>query len=124
MKKEPAVITELRKKEDGLINDARKLVESYPRVPITVDCVIFGFDENELKVLLIHKNNMKSLLASIPVVNRNYFALDDIAVPRVNVRTTIDTYPELNAAFNDALTVKEEIKNKFLGRLSRRIRRK
>jgi 8-oxo-dGTP diphosphatase len=25
-------------------------------VPITVDCVIFGFDENELKVLLIRSD--------------------------------------------------------------------
>jgi len=33
--------------------DARALVSSYPTVPLTVDCVIFGFDENSLKVLLI-----------------------------------------------------------------------
>ena len=39
--------------ERDLIKDVYKLVESYPRVPITVDCVIFGFDNNELKVLLI-----------------------------------------------------------------------
>lgn len=42
--------------EKELIRDVRKLVESYPRVPITVDCVIFGFDENELKVLLIRSD--------------------------------------------------------------------
>jgi 8-oxo-dGTP diphosphatase len=40
----------------GLIKDVHKLVASYPRVPITVDCVIFGFDENELKVLLIRSD--------------------------------------------------------------------
>ncbi len=39
-----------------LIEDVNKLVASYPRVPITVDCVIFGFDENELKVLLIRSD--------------------------------------------------------------------
>lgn len=39
-----------------LIKDVFKLVESYPRVPITVDCVIFGFDNNELKVLLIRSD--------------------------------------------------------------------
>ena len=39
-----------------LIEDVHKLVASYPRVPITVDCVIFGFDENELKVLLIRSD--------------------------------------------------------------------
>lgn len=39
-----------------LIKDVHKLVESYPRVPITVDCVIFGFDNNELNVLLIRSD--------------------------------------------------------------------
>jgi len=45
-----------RAKSGGLIKSAEKLVSSYPRVPITVDCVIFGFDENELKVLLIRSD--------------------------------------------------------------------
>src|SRR5437588_10604342 len=27
----------------------------YPRAPLTVDCVVFGFDEGELKVLLIER---------------------------------------------------------------------
>ena len=46
------------KSEQGrtLIIDVHQLVESYPRVPITVDCVIFGFDNNELKVLLIRSD--------------------------------------------------------------------
>src|SRR4051795_3890643 len=39
-----------------LIEDVHKLVASYPALPITVDCVIFGFDENELKVLLIRSD--------------------------------------------------------------------
>ena len=39
-----------------LIKDVHQLVESYPKVPITVDCVIFGFDNNELKVLLIRSD--------------------------------------------------------------------
>lgn len=42
--------------QKSLIKDVQKLVASYPRVPITVDCVIFGFDENELKVLLIRSD--------------------------------------------------------------------
>jgi 8-oxo-dGTP diphosphatase len=29
--------------------DAIKLVQTYPTVPLTVDCVIFGFDDNSLK---------------------------------------------------------------------------
>ena len=36
-----------------LVKDAIQLVVSYPKVPLTVDCVIFGFEENKLKVLLI-----------------------------------------------------------------------
>ncbi len=39
-----------------LITDVLGLVATYPRVPITVDCVIFGFDENSLKVLLIRSD--------------------------------------------------------------------
>lgn len=42
--------------EKELIEEAVALVASYPKVPITVDCVIFGFDENELKVLLIRSD--------------------------------------------------------------------
>jgi 8-oxo-dGTP diphosphatase len=38
------------------ISDVHKLVASYPRVPLTVDCVVFGFDENALKVLLIESD--------------------------------------------------------------------
>lgn len=32
------------------------LVASYPKIAVTVDCVIFGFDDNELKVLLIRSD--------------------------------------------------------------------
>lgn len=39
-----------------LIADAKALVKSYPVAAITVDCVIFGFEENELKVLLIRSD--------------------------------------------------------------------
>jgi 8-oxo-dGTP diphosphatase len=35
------------------VKDAVELVKSYPKVPLTVDCVIFGFEESQLKVLLI-----------------------------------------------------------------------
>ena len=69
----------------------------------------------DLKVLLVHKNNMRALLSSIPTLNKNYFALEDLNVPRVKILNTIDTYTELNAAFNAALSVREDIK----GRLAR-----
>src|SRR5438874_13702278 len=56
MKNDSAITAELSQKNSGLIKDVKTLVDSYPRVPITVDCVIFGFDENELKVLLIRSD--------------------------------------------------------------------
>ncbi|MCK9401874.1 MAG: NUDIX hydrolase [Chitinophagaceae bacterium] len=39
--------------EAHLIKDAVELVQSYPKVPLTVDCAIFGFEESKLKILLI-----------------------------------------------------------------------
>jgi 8-oxo-dGTP diphosphatase len=39
-----------------LIQDAVQLVGSYPKTALTVDCAIFGFEENELKVLLIRSD--------------------------------------------------------------------
>lgn len=72
-----------------LINDARALVESYPTVPITVDCVIFGFEENELKVLLIrsdlkHFEGKWSLLGDIVKETEK---LDDAAYRILQQRT-------------------------------------
>ena len=57
MKKDPELIAEIGSTHStGLISDLHQLVASYPRVPLTVDCVVFGFDENELKVLLIESD--------------------------------------------------------------------
>ena len=39
--------------ETHMVKNAVQLVHTYPKVPLTVDCVIFGFEENKLKVLLI-----------------------------------------------------------------------
>lgn len=55
---------------NNLIADAKMLVDTYPTVPITIDCVIFGFEENRLKVLLIrsdlkHFEGKWSLLGNI-----------------------------------------------------------
>jgi 8-oxo-dGTP diphosphatase len=38
------------------LKNGEQLVASYPKMAITVDCVIFGFDDNELKVLLIRSD--------------------------------------------------------------------
>ncbi|MDB5193853.1 MAG: Nudix-like regulator [Segetibacter sp.] len=52
-----STISRFTRSENGkLIKNPRKLVSSYPTFPITVDCAIFGFDENELKVLLIRSD--------------------------------------------------------------------
>jgi hypothetical protein len=87
-----------------------------PDVCTGTDCDNKGITAaKELKVLLVHKNNMRGLLSSMPGLNKNYFALEDLSVPRVSVKNTIDTYAELNAAFNAVLSVREDIK----GRLSK-----
>ncbi len=79
-------------KEKELIKDVKKLVESYPRVPITIDCVIFGFDENELKVLLIRSDleifrNKWSLLGDFANDDEE---LDGAAYRVLNQRTGLD----------------------------------
>ncbi|MBL4676742.1 MAG: hypothetical protein JKY70_11150 [Mucilaginibacter sp.] len=67
----------------------------------------------DLKVLLIHKNNLGALLQSMPAVNSDYFSLEDLNIPRVAISTDIDTFAELNSAFTTALAVKDDIKDKL-----------
>ena len=67
----------------------------------------------ELQVLLIHKSNIGSLLQSLPAMNKDYFALADLDIPRVVVNTGIDKYAELSSAFANALTVKDDIIDKL-----------
>lgn len=86
---ETAVITEPNR---ILIRDAEGLVASYPCVPITVDCVIFGFDENELKVLLIRSDlevykDKWSLLGDFAANNEE---LTDAAYRVLKQRTGMD----------------------------------
>ncbi len=81
MKKNGFKNEELPEGKDILIKDAKSLVDSYPKAPITVDCVIFGFEENELKVLLIRSDleafrNKWTLLGDIM---RDTEELDDAA---------------------------------------------
>ena len=75
-----------------LIQDVKALVNSYPCVPITVDCVIFGFDENELKVLLIRSDlemykDKWSLLGDFAADNEE---LTDAAYRVLKQRTGMD----------------------------------
>jgi len=75
-----------------LIQDAEALVQSYPKVPLTVDCVIFGFEENKLKILLI-KSDLEqykgkfSLLGDFVQDNEE---LDDAAYRILKQRTGME----------------------------------
>ncbi len=80
--------TELPEKRP-LITDVHALVNSYPRVPITVDCVIFGFDGQDLKVLLIRSDlemykGKWTLLGDFAEDNEE---LDDAAYRVLKIRT-------------------------------------
>jgi 8-oxo-dGTP diphosphatase len=75
--------------EEHLIKDAKALVKAYPSVPLTVDCVIFGFEENKLKVLVIKSDleyyqNHYSLLGDIVKDNEE---LDEAAYRILKERT-------------------------------------
>lgn len=75
--------------EEHLIKDAKALVQAYPSVPLTVDCVIFGFEENKLKVLVIKSDleyykNHYSLLGDIVKDNEE---LDEAAYRILKERT-------------------------------------
>jgi 8-oxo-dGTP diphosphatase len=86
------------------IRTVLKELENEGLIGISVDCVVFGFDENELKVLLI-KSDLKnfdgkwSLLGDL--IDRNE-TLDDAASRILKQRTGMDdVYLEQVRAFSD-----------------------
>jgi 8-oxo-dGTP diphosphatase len=90
MKKNTAAT--IKFKSGRLIKDAANLVSEYHKAAVTVDCVIFGFEENELKVLLIRSDleiykDKLSLLGNI--VNDNE-ELDAAAYRVLKQRTGMD----------------------------------
>lgn len=95
MRKDTAAIQASEKTRSAhpeVVKDVRALVASYPSVPITVDCVIFGFDENELKVLLIRSDlevfkGKWSLLGDFAGDQED---LDDAAIRVLKERTGMD----------------------------------
>lgn len=92
MKNETAETAALQKQNGLLIKDAQKLVASYPRVPITVDCVIFGFDGIQLNVLLIRSDleifkDKWTLLGDFAKDNEE---LDDAAYRVLKEKTDMD----------------------------------
>ncbi len=75
-----------------LIKNPVALVANYPKVPITVDCAIFGFEENVLKVLLIRSDlemykGLWTLLGDNVVDNEE---LDDAANRILKERTGLN----------------------------------
>lgn len=86
MKKSPE---ENKSSTTNMIQDAVELVTSYPKVALTVDCAIFGFEDNKLKVLLIRSDlevykGKWSLLGDIV---RETERLDEAAYRVLNERT-------------------------------------
>ena len=86
-----------------LVKDPAKLVDTYPKVPLTVDCVLFGFEENVLKVLLIRSDlqvfdGLWSLLGDNVLDNEE---LDDAANRILRERTGMsDIYLEQVRSFS------------------------
>lgn len=86
-----------------LIKDPSTLVSSYPKLSLSVDCVIFGFDENKLKVLLINSDLEKykglyTLLGDVVNVDEE---IDAAAYRVLNQRTGMtDVYLEQVKAFS------------------------
>ena len=76
--------------ESKLISEAIHLVESYPKVPLTVDCVIFGFEENKLKVLLIKSDLalFKGKLSLLGDIVKDNEELDEAAYRVLKERKT------------------------------------
>ncbi len=60
-----------------MLKDAAELVKSYPRVPLTVDCVILGFIDNSLKVLLI-KSDLPLYHGQLSLLGDNVHAEEDL----------------------------------------------
>jgi 8-oxo-dGTP diphosphatase len=57
--------------------DAKALVSTYPTVPLTVDCVIFSFEENALKVLLI-KSDLAQFQDKLTLLGDNVQIHEDL----------------------------------------------
>ncbi len=61
--------------------DAIKLVQTYPTVPLTVDCVIFGFDDNALKVLTI-KSDLPQYDEKLSLLGDNILSAENLYLER------------------------------------------
>lgn len=85
MKKQTAPVLH----EPHLIKNAVELVRHYPKVPLTIDCAIFGFEENKLKILLI-KSDLEVFEGKLSLLGdmvRDNEELDDAAYRIMKERT-------------------------------------
>jgi 8-oxo-dGTP diphosphatase len=98
----PSDTTIISGKKD--IRTILKQLENDGIIGISVDCVIFGFDENELKVLLI-KSDMKKFESKWTLLGdlvNNHEDLDEAAYRVLKTRTGMDdVYLEQVRAFGE-----------------------
>jgi 8-oxo-dGTP diphosphatase len=96
-------------KNSGKINKVQSKLNPAGHIALSVDCVIFGFDENKLKILLIRSDfneykNKWSLLGDLVGKNEDLDAaayrilkqrtgLDDIYLEQIHSFGTIDRHP-------------------------------
>lgn len=94
---------------EPVVQDATALVASYPKAAITVDCAIFGFEENELKVLLIRSdleefrnkwtllgdvvNDKENMDAAAYRVLRERTGMTDVFLEQVHTFSNPDRHP-------------------------------
>ena len=99
----------LNQKNTKTLKAIQSEVESINRIALSVDCVIFGFDENKLKVLLIRSDLKKfqskwSLLGDLIHINEDLDAaayrvlkqrtgLSDVYLEQVSTFGTINRHP-------------------------------
>lgn len=94
----------MNKKNVKTLQTIQSEVESINKIALSVDCVIFGFDENKLKVLLIRSDISKykgkrSLLGDLVKPDE---ALDEAAFRILKQRTGLkDVYMEQVQTFGD-----------------------
>ena len=62
------------------------------------------------RFLLVNDSQLKLLMNNMPQLNTSYFALGDVRLKRIVINPAIDTYAELQASFNAALSAKDDIK--------------
>lgn len=93
-----------RPRNGTLIQNPTALVETYPKVSITVDCAILGFEQNELKVLLI-RSDLKAYQGLWSLLGDNLMdreELDEAAYRILSKRTGMtDVYLEQIRTFGN-----------------------